>query len=490
MTKEQILMSCEKEIQQRLRRYDVVHLPENTAAREAEIELAYDRCKEKAKGGDREEPGHIYITDVLREMFGGFGDLYWQILTASRNVPLYYEKNVPETIRAVYLKATENLKVIYDGSWDLYMKDILRAVAYHEYLSDFKLNRTDLKSGPLFYDKTEYENIPIDLEVCVDEDIWCAFPAIGGGLLSEEYINNKDCMFKNIFKKGELEFDLSGGYKGKKEKGISYSILYNEGKNIIENLGPDADVWFFKNVLDPELFTSLYLAIGGVSIRRYDYNLIWSLCKCKCPSIRLYIFEAIKPCYLYIREIKNDLKRNYMEFLRERVDSTVRDINVKFESMVNLTALCLEKYSIRSKAIIAGLRGLDELFKNGDDFPLIFGSKGEAVKLGEKSEDEMIKGMITDVKKDGGDEGDKGEKNKVEQFENKTAKRYHEYMLRDVESSMNKIEYAVITALHEQWTRSEVEGSLEKDSNKVEEEFQDGFKSRLYWHIQEPFRCS
>ena len=120
----------------------------------------------------------------------------------------------------------------------------------------------------------------------------------------------------------------------------------------------------------------------------------------------------------------------------------------------------------------------DEMFRYGDDIPFVFLDK---FKLN-PNEDKWA-GFYEGEKYRSFDGKTKNEKQIVAHDD----KQYYQYMLglweesESAKKSAGKIAYAVISALNEQWKRSECQNLRSKSAEGVEIEIT--FRSRLYYHL-------
>ncbi|GAA6293186.1 hypothetical protein F220043C3_16200 [Enterocloster asparagiformis] len=470
---------CTDVMQQRLRKYDIVE----SLTTQKEIENVLEKAEAYYNKENVKHSGKVMALPLLENVYlGSNGYLYdlYESMCGVQRMPEYIDESVPEFIRSSYQSIRDNLRIFLKQTWWVYEKDVLRAVAYHDYVSNFKIGKDGFVERRPFYDRENYLNLPIDLKVQEELNgaFIYAFPEIGGGFINKAHWNDSNTNFRNIFLKEHIEFGQSGEYNGEKEKGINYRILRREIQDITTNTMSLADIWFFKNVFDPELFTSVYLALKGTNIRQYDYKLIWILSKCKCPSIRLYIFEAIKPCYLYIRKYMKS-ERGSIEYLLDKLTSIVDCINIIFQEMVNVTSVCFHKYETSSEEAVLHKSKLKEAFQRGDDFSYVFQNYMELEPCPTDLLKNGIKGICT-FSSDS-EEVKRKPTNRID-----TAKTYHDYMLDEVEvkPSMDRIAYGVITALNEQWTTSEREKYERRDFEKRTVKFQEQYNSRLHDHLR------
>lgn len=435
---------CKTEMRKQLGWYDVV----NEFTDKVDFNKVVEEIKIKQLEANKTENSEINITrKIIR-------DLLEMCKYSFEALRIYDFKNlyeyVPKIIENIRSDVMKNMSLFLNYDWNLYEKDILRAAAYHEYVRTWDLDKSDVVFEQLFYAKDNYRNTPIDFLVNKEGRFLCnIFPNIGGTMISPKYLLNKKDTFKNIYKKDSQRFDInmvegeirSIQYNDKKGKGIAYDILREGIERITNNKLSSADIWFFKNVLDPELITSIYLAVGNRNLHDSDYNMIWILSECKCPSVRLYVFEAIKPYYQYIKEFTNP-KDQYMEVLFKDLECVVFNINLIFRRMANIIANCLEGLSVSAESLLDD----ESIFQNGDDFQFIFEQGYQLEKYNpnrwydiaykcngryEESED-IVQEKITT------------EKN----FENK---KYADFMLQKPELKIEKIACGVISALNEQW---------------------------------------
>lgn len=439
---------CKTEMRKRLGRYDIV----NEFTDKVEFNKFVEKIKVRQIEANKTEDSEAKITrkvirDILDECKYSFEALR---IYDFKNLSGY----VPKIIENIRSDVMENMKLFLNCAWNLYEKDILRAVAYHEYVRTWELDNSVVVFEQLFYERENYRNTPIDFLVNKEDKFLCnIFPNIGGNMISSEYLLNKKDTFKNIYKKESQRFDInmvevktgSIQYNDKKGKGIAYDILREGIERITNNKLSSADIWFFKNVLDPELITSIYLAVGNRNLHDSDYNMIWILSECKCPSVRLYIFEAIKPYYQYIKEFTNP-KDQYMEVLLKDLECVVFNTNLIFRKMVNIVANCLEGLSVSAESLVDD----ESIFQNGDDFPFIF-EQGYQLETYDPN-------YWHDIAYKCNGRYEESEKVVHEKSEEKIAteekfanKKYADFMLRKPQLKIEKIACGVISALNEQW---------------------------------------
>lgn len=469
---------CSCVMQQRLSKYDLVE----PLMRQGEAEDIISNFKVACNEEKVMHSEGMVALSVLERIFSNSARDSFYLFEALCGIPFkpqYKDINLPESIHDIYQRSMDNLKIFRQGDWWIYEKDVLRAVAYHDYVSDFKISKDEIVKGGPFYDREKYLNLPIDLKVQVESNdiVYYVFPEIGGGIINKLHWYDSKTSFRNIFLKEYMEFGPSGEYKHIKKKGINYEILRNGIKDITAKPMSLADVWFFKNIFDPELFTCIYLALKGRSILTCDYSLIWILSGCKCPSIRLYVFEAIKHCYLYIREFIGPNDKS-MEFLLKELTTIVDSINNIFQNMVNITSFCLKRYSTSSEDAIANNSKIKKAFQRGDDFPFLLETNDiELIQSHKNLPENGGKGICK-----GSSKGEKV-KRKSENGMN-ISKGYCEYMPETAELSMDKIAYCVITALNEQWGLSVRKKEERKDFEESAVKFQEQYNSRLLYHLK------
>lgn len=463
MTKEEILMSCEKEIQTRLRKYDVVNLSWNQ-----EWQEAVRKNIEEYAETNGEQPEETDMFDLFEKAFSKRTRQldFVEAMSGSFTIPELHADYIPIALSEVYLKTVENLKKFREGCWWLYQKDVLRALAYHQWVSEFELKSNDIYVATPFEDSTSYKNVPINIkiEAGINEVIEKNGPyyvdsKIGGGIISKDFLGSKiNHNFKYIYRKADQAFDLTGKFISEKEKGISYKVWREGIEYITKQSMSAADVWFFKNAWDPELTYALYREFEKIEKERkgkresyinpFEYKVIWILCKCKCPSIRLYIFEAIKYCYFYKPRFM-DLKDTDKDFLLKELDFFITDVNLIFQYIVNATAAYSEENLLRKEKINKRCEDLNQIFQGGDDFLFIF---RETYSVGIPNTSEHGSGSIS---------------------------KYFNYMPETLNSKGDRFAFLIISALNEQWNSMNKEREQECEIGKFQEEFQ----SRLFSHL-------
>lgn len=88
-------------------------------------------------------------------------------------------------------------------------------MAYHDYVSNFKIGKDEIAEERPFYDRENYLNLPIDLKVQEELNgiFIYAFPEIGGGFINKAHWKASNTNFRNIFLKEHYnKHDVSSGY--------------------------------------------------------------------------------------------------------------------------------------------------------------------------------------------------------------------------------------------------------------------------------------
>lgn len=360
-----------------------------------------------------------------------------------------FEIGIPRKIREIYSDVLKDVNNFLSGSNWIYEKDLWRALAYHIYISEFKIDdKIKYQNAPL-YEKKEYLNIPINTQFEYKKQSFYIYPNIGGGILNKIYLDKK---FGEVFLKNQKAFDDEGRYTGK-EKGTNFITLRQGLENTLSGHVGAADAWFLKNVFDPEFLVDIYETLkDSKSINFNDYTLIWIFCHCSCPTVRLLLWEAFKPCYIYIRNyLKNDI--GIMDFFFEEVKRIIREVNNKFWCMENFTAFFFDKYKISGDEIEKMIPDLKESFEKGDDFPFFYKDKQE------DKHDERSMETYIDYLPSGSGVGNQKE-----------------------DLCIKKVTYAVMSALQEIWTdkREQTQKDIKICDNVFE--LQQSYQGRLFKH--------
>lgn len=461
------------ELEHRLKVYDVVEDLGDAKEQWENIIKELDGCNEGKYIKDSEK--HVY--SVLNQIFpaGGTVQDVAGVFMSPHSSFRYKNMRIPKPIEELYQQALDSLRLLCQKSWCLYAKDVLRAVAYHTCLKNIVLKENDFSETIPMYDKKEFLNLPIDLEFQIDDKkMWYIGQSIGGGIFEKIHRGNKnnDWNFRFIFKKEKLEFDSTGYFAKDKEKGLGYDNLKKAVKELTSQALTAADIWFIKNVLDLELITATDFIKSKGNLRRDDYKLLWILCGCKCPSIRLYLFEAIKHCYTYVR---NYIKPNqdYIEFIMDDLECIVRAINENFQTMASVANFYICEYS-KDEALIDNCNDrFNRAFDKGDDFLFIMSGSGYMISHVEPDIKNVIplKKKIGEVQEPSEDTG---------QMEKKSTHKYYEY-LPVGKNDTGKIAYGVITGLNEQWHMPKDIKQMEDYSSAVV--FQEDFANRLLSYV-------
>lgn len=466
---------CSRLMQQRLRKYDIVEpLVIQREADDINGHIA-EICNEENVTGAEKVTALSVLENLYMDKQKELSYIFEELTQTTRP---RIDLNVPEAIRDIYQRSMDNLEVFLQGAWWVYEKDVLRAVSYHVYVDNYKTSNDEIVIGGPYYERESYLNLPIDMKIDLESSNRPCYvcPEIGGGIINKAHWCGSKTNFRSIFLKNSAEFEISRKYNIKREKGINYEFLREGIEDITANIKSQADIWFLKNVLDPELFTCVYLALKGNSILQCDRELIWILSGCKCPSIRLYVLEAIMPCYRYVKELfKSD--DVIMNFLLEKLSLVIDKINIIFQNMVNTAAFCFRNYPMGGKEKAKDSK-LKEVFQQGDDFPFLF--ENTDTELIQHSEDWLVSGgggICTYTSED-------EEVKRKPEHRTSVSKTYSEYMLKTDELCMNKIAYCVITALNEQWNLSARKKDEKRDFEEEMVKIQRAYNTRLLYHLR------
>ena len=462
------------QVQTRLRKYDPVRrfdLPSDLK----------EELKEKKKVIDlsAEDIGSIMESVFLDKRKTAFNRFYACIGHDYRTAKIY--GNVSKDIRNIFAQLADNLEVFLDksNSWDLYKKDVIRGVAYHEWIEKVSLSELTVING---YHKgggrDEYRNVPIDITYSDKSTVTIYCNSLGGGLLSSEILSKKS--FYDIFKCNETVFNsFENGLSSRdKEKGISYKNYRKLlGELLKKDIG-EMDIWFLKNTLDPELVVDFGQMIKKRSITRRDRKLINILSKCMPPSIRLYLFEAVKPAYQYMQEVlsRNPDKENRDKnetVVFDKLQDTINGINQIYILLVETLWVYLQANNIKVKDFLASDTKLCGQFCSGDDFPML----RDVIKVTPprdgflRTDNKWIDLSADDSSKS--IEGPMG---------------FMDYIPEEENASFDKISFYIITALNDSWEKQrkinwdEDKEELEVDVEATLMALRD-FKSRLFSYI-------
>ena len=278
----------ENEIRSRLRKYDVV------SGSDCNDESLL--CFMKDNAAVSKELLYKFLNDELCD----YGKNAFELLQATTGVntdKLLLDQTVPEKIRDAYTMLIENCQIFLDedNPWLIYRKDILRGIAFHEWINKLTYSGIDLTEGYMKNGSMdEFINLPISIGLCIDEHWYTAYiKELGGGILSSEIISKS--RYLNIFKNEKMsDEDIAGIAPSKiKEKGVPYRNYRDLLTKITETELSAADIWFLKNTLAPELVVSIGDMLRDRSIGEDDRKLIKIICKCLPPSIRFYLLVGI-----------------------------------------------------------------------------------------------------------------------------------------------------------------------------------------------------
>lgn len=304
---------------------------------------------------------------------------------------------VPMEIQNIYNQFEANCRLFLDESncWDIYRKDILRGIAYHQWLkTSFHLSKEEIEHG--FYvkgDIEDYKNLPVDLRIEYPRDskiTYYAYPtSISNGLLSKDNLKRYTALFK-LKEQEKVKRILNGEYKTPTTSGTArkrsseiekesfdFSIYEELVDNICTEKMEAADIWFIKNTISSNLVESFSLVFnGGKNMNNYDRELIWIVSGCIPPSIRIYLLEALKPAYIYIRNViksnrDGDKIDTVYKALFNQLKCIISEINQIYLKAAQKINQILEHTNVSANALIY----LDETLLNSlsynDDLPFI-----------------------------------------------------------------------------------------------------------------------
>lgn len=479
---------CQHEIKTRLRKYVALK-----TWGDAEVTKASEKMEEIMRQyaiEHRTEPPNQFMEKmryVLNQLFPYGADSIDQFNMLSCNVDALHLEGDPEFVPDIikYSQMVSDLNLLLTPCYWVYEKDICRAIAYYRWLENLKLKETDFRDNIIF-DLEDYSNIPIDIRISLKNggSTKLCLNNIGGGIFHKICVGvdgKYKGAFREIFRNSKPAFGQSGEYVGEKEKGIGYENFRKGVEHLTrENSSMKAeDIWFFKNVLNPDLIIAMQNAKGESSLRQSDFKLLWLLCGCKCPSVSVFAFEAIRPYYFYIRNLARKEER-YLRFLFDKVVELVKKINKNFAEMMAWTEF-LDQNIGEIQFVKSLNERYDKMFRHGDDIPFIFSDKfkiNQCVDPWDGFENGDIyrsaRGNVEDGKQEAIDDDNK---------------RYYKYMYglweesESAKKSAGKIAYAVISALKEQQERLDYVNRQSQDEEIYENEIT--YKSRLYYHLRQ-----
>ncbi|MCD7908951.1 MAG: hypothetical protein LUH04_14965, partial [Clostridium sp.] len=374
---------------------------------------------------------------------------------------------LPQTCRSQFSDMMKNLQLLQSNIWLIYKADIILAVAFHAYLEEYTSTDKIVKeTDGIGYEPKEYLNLPISLEIKAEKSItkyYFVDMKLCNGILNK--ITKGQNKTINLFKKSEKEYEKDGNFKGKKDWAVEYGNLKEEINDIVKSNLSIEDVWFLKNVFDPELIAAMG-QVFSARINKDDYELLYIISKCKCPSVRIYLVEAVAPYYRYLKKNIRPLRENLDDFfcvLQENVEK----IQAIYESLTIFTAECIKQAGLDFAAIREGSSGVMNKFYGGNDFPFLYNERSvKHVKIGESNGFYQCDGkQLKAICKENQDTG--GQK-----------KSYADYIAETPNKSRRwkQIAYGVITALNESW---------DSDTNfKMKYETPADFQFALLQHIQ------
>ena len=361
----------ENEIRSRLRKYDVV------SGSDCNDESLL--CFMKDNAAVSKELLYKFLNDELCD----YGKNAFELLQATTGVntdKLLLDQTVPEKIRDAYTMLIENCQIFLDedNPWLIYRKDILRGIAFHEWINKLTYSGIDLTEGYMKNGSMdEFINLPISIGLCIDEHWYTAYiKELGGGILNSEIISKS--RYLNIFKNEKMsDEDIAGIAPSKiKEKGVPYRNYRDLLTKITEKELSAADIWFLKNTLAPELVVSIGDMLRDRSIGEDDRKLIKIICKCLPPSIRFYLFEAIKPLYKYIEEtlvkkLNRDERDRYVNIVFEKLSRIIDEVNRIYLCVTEKVNTLLDHYKISADDFILLDSTVNSAFSTGDDFHML-----------------------------------------------------------------------------------------------------------------------
>ena len=158
---------CEKVIRKRLEKYDPVIMAEKYLNDKPELDV--ENLDE-----DTGIEGVIKTISTLFVNQGSKARFIFGAMSGHTGINQIKSPDIPMEIQGIYQQFEANCNIFLDeeNCWDLYRKDILRGIAYHEWLKDsFNLSEEEIERG--FYvkgDIGDYKNLPIDLRIEYPDD--------------------------------------------------------------------------------------------------------------------------------------------------------------------------------------------------------------------------------------------------------------------------------------------------------------------------------
>lgn len=458
-----IKKKCIKEMQKRLRKYDVAY---SNLEWDKNVDFVIQKLKDVESS---EGPKFTKLISIIGDLFQKEDDYNvsrFHALTGGLWQQRYLVEELQQECRIQFSDMMKKLHLLQSNNWLIYKADIILAVAFHAYLEEFPCGDKIVRESRGGRDTSEkYLNLPIDPEIKETKPYtkyYYVDMKLCNGILNKVVM--KDSKTKNLFLKRRKEYDEDGYFKGKKECAVEYGNLKEEVNDIVNSNPSIEDVWFLKNIFDLELIAAMD-QVFGARINKDDYELLYIISKCKCPSVRLYLVKAVAPYYRYVKKSVRPLREN-LDYFFCVLQENVEKIEFIYEKLTIITAECIKQAGLGFAAIREGSSGVMEKFCDGNDFPFLYHERSaKHIKMGESNgfyqcDGKQLKDMC-----------------KEKQVTSEQKKSYVDYIEETPDESRRwkQIAYGVITALNE---------SRDSDTNfKIEYETPVDFQSALFRHI-------
>ena len=380
---------CEKVIRKRLEKYDPVIMAEKYLNDKPELDV--ENLDE-----DTGIEGVIKTISTLFVNQGSKARFIFGAMSGHTGINQIKSPDIPMEIQGIYQQFEANCNIFLDeeNCWDLYRKDILRGIAYHEWLKDsFNLSEEEIERG--FYvkgDIGDYKNLPIDLRIEYPDDgkIYYVYPrSISNGLLSKDSLKKYTALFKlreqekiKSILNGEYRTPIRNGISGERSSEIEKEIFeYSLYEELVSSLCAEKteakDVWFVKNSLSQNLVESFSLVLNiSRNMDDNDRKLIGIIGGCIPPSIRVYLLEALRPAYIFIRNvIKSNRDGNKIDdvyrIIFRKLSSVTAEINRIYLKGVWGTAKVLDLAGVSVNDLIRTDEAVVNSVQFNDDLPFI-----------------------------------------------------------------------------------------------------------------------
>lgn len=480
----------EKEIKQRLEKYDVLKQSTKQNIDKAFKESVENIYQEVIKESNVQSKEQIAVW-IFQILFNAQSKQHWNMFSTISAYgycpPQRRPIGISQELEALYSASEDNCSLLIDdtNSWWLYGKDVLRALSYREWVEQFSLKTEDIEiSRPKDFDYEEYQNFPVWIGIHAENaqnKIAYISLSICGGLLGKELQSEKKKYLLGLFKREKVENDTLR--YAKKEKGIPFSSLarfLKEPKT--EELSP-ADIWFLKNVFDPELTVSIGSMLGERSITDEDRKMIELLSQCRPVSVRLYLFEAVKAMYRYTGDHlkegrKAAHKKDIYEEMGQLLSDTIDEVNSMFGDLTAKVEFILKHIGVSAERVYMHSEGLKNSFLRGDDFPFTINT---GFTLPPKVQDSLAGCVVAKRPGDPVVSEETSEMKTTQQEQTKVENKYAKFVAESArKKTLSKILYLVVTNLNEAWKQDYLKASRKQRKDYEEAwNFTLSFKDRL-----------